>query len=50
MRDSDDNDYQDGDYDVSALPNNLSQIFCYEIYNVDEVFFIPNQKQYSCYL
>ena len=41
-RDSDDDDYQDRDYDVAALANNLSQAFRYGIYNnddMDEVFF-----------
>lgn len=44
LRDSDDDDYQDRDYDVAALANNLSQAFRYGIYNneeLDEVFFIP---------
>lgn len=44
MRDSDDDDYQDRDYDVAALANNLSQAFRYGIYNndeLDEVLFIP---------
>ncbi|KAG9149199.1 hypothetical protein Leryth_003184 [Lithospermum erythrorhizon] len=36
MRDSDDDDYQDRDYDVAALANNLSQAFRYGIYNNDE--------------
>ncbi|KAG9145175.1 hypothetical protein Leryth_008964, partial [Lithospermum erythrorhizon] len=37
MRDSDDDDYQDRDYDVAALANNLSQAFRYGIYNNDEM-------------
>ncbi|XP_060192207.1 uncharacterized protein LOC132621798 isoform X2 [Lycium barbarum] len=37
MRDSDDDDYQDRDYDVAALANNLSQAFRYGIYNNDEL-------------
>lgn len=40
-RDSDDDDYQDRDYDVAALANNLSQAFRYDIYNnegIDEVW------------
>ncbi|CAL0334503.1 unnamed protein product [Lupinus luteus] len=36
-RDSDDDDYQDRDYDVAALANNLSQAFRYGIYNNDEI-------------
>ncbi|KAJ7969092.1 Serine/threonine-protein phosphatase 6 regulatory subunit 3 [Quillaja saponaria] len=36
-RDSDDDDYQDRDYDVAALANNLSQAFRYGIYNHDEI-------------
>ncbi|XP_054779323.1 uncharacterized protein LOC129287168 isoform X2 [Prosopis cineraria] len=41
-RDSDEDDYQDRDYDVAALANNLSQAFRYGIYNnedIEEVFF-----------
>lgn len=34
-RDSDDDDYQDRDYDVAALANNLSQAFRYGIYSSD---------------
>ncbi|XP_073129268.1 uncharacterized protein [Henckelia pumila] len=34
-RDSDDDDYQDKDYDVAALANNLSQAFQYGIYSND---------------
>uniref|UniRef100_A0A7C8YZT5 Uncharacterized protein n=1 Tax=Opuntia streptacantha TaxID=393608 RepID=A0A7C8YZT5_OPUST len=34
-RDSDEDDYQDRDYDVAALANNLSQAFHYGIYNND---------------
>ncbi|KAG9158484.1 hypothetical protein Leryth_016139 [Lithospermum erythrorhizon] len=37
MRDSDDDDYQERDYDVAALANNLSQAFRYGIYNNDEM-------------
>ncbi|CAN1226665.1 Serine/threonine-protein phosphatase 6 regulatory subunit 3 [Linum grandiflorum] len=36
-RDSDDDDYQDRDYDVAALANNLSQAFQYGIYNNDDM-------------
>ncbi|KAI4368063.1 hypothetical protein MLD38_016669 [Melastoma candidum] len=36
-RDSDDDDYQDRDYDVAALANNLSQAFRYGIYNQEEI-------------
>ncbi|EEF39231.1 serine/threonine-protein phosphatase 6 regulatory subunit 3 [Ricinus communis] len=36
-RDSDDDDYQDRDYDVAALANNLSQAFRYGIYGNDDV-------------
>lgn len=41
-RDSDDDDYQNRDYDVAALANNLSQAFRYGIYSnddIDEVLF-----------
>lgn len=41
-RDSDDDDYQNRDYDVAALANNLSQAFRYGIYSnddMDEVLF-----------
>ncbi|XP_058749484.1 uncharacterized protein LOC131622466 isoform X1 [Vicia villosa] len=34
-RDSDEDDFQDRDYDVAALANNLSQAFRYDIYNND---------------
>lgn len=36
-RDSDEDDYQDRDYDVAALANNLSQAFHYGIYNNDDM-------------
>ena len=36
-RDSDDDDYQDRDYDVAALANNLSQAFQYGIYGNDDI-------------
>ncbi|OWM71298.1 hypothetical protein CDL15_Pgr011426 [Punica granatum] len=36
-RDSDDDDYQDRDYDVAALANNLSQAFRYGIYSNEDV-------------
>ncbi|PSR98720.1 Serine/threonine-protein phosphatase 6 regulatory subunit like [Actinidia chinensis var. chinensis] len=36
-RDSDDDDYQDRDYDVAALANNLSQAFRYGIYGNDDI-------------
>lgn len=36
-RDSDDDDYQDRDYDVAALANNLSQAFRYGLYNNDDL-------------
>ncbi|XAR59364.1 hypothetical protein NMG60_11015182 [Bertholletia excelsa] len=36
-RDSDDEDYQDRDYDVAALANNLSQAFRYGIYGTDDI-------------
>ncbi|KAG8652139.1 serine/threonine-protein phosphatase 6 regulatory subunit 2 isoform X2 [Manihot esculenta] len=35
-RDSDDDDYQDRDYDVAALANNLSQAFRYGMYSNDD--------------
>ncbi|KAL5577378.1 hypothetical protein UlMin_019077 [Ulmus minor] len=36
-RDSDDDDYQDRDYDVAALANNLSQAFRYGIYSNNDI-------------
>lgn len=36
-RDSDDDEYQDRDYDVAALANNLSQAFRYGIYSNDDI-------------
>ncbi|CAI9782183.1 unnamed protein product [Fraxinus pennsylvanica] len=36
-RDSDDDDYQDRDYDVAALANNLSKAFQYGIYSSDDI-------------
>ncbi|KAL2332035.1 hypothetical protein Fmac_019616 [Flemingia macrophylla] len=36
MRDSDDDDLHDRDYDVAALANNLSQAFRYKIYENDD--------------
>ncbi|XP_022721294.1 serine/threonine-protein phosphatase 6 regulatory subunit 2-like isoform X2 [Durio zibethinus] len=36
-RDSDDDDYQDRDYDVAALATNLSQAFRYGIYGNDDM-------------
>lgn len=36
-RDSDEDDYQDRDYDVAALANNLSQAFRYGIYSNDDM-------------
>lgn len=36
-RDSEDDDYQDRDYDVAALANNLSQAFRYGIYSNDDI-------------
>lgn len=36
-RDSDDDDYQNRDYDVAALANNLSQAFRYGIYSNDDI-------------
>jgi len=36
-RDSDKDDYQDRDYDVATLENNLSQAFRYGIYNNDDI-------------
>ncbi|KAI5671085.1 hypothetical protein M9H77_11449 [Catharanthus roseus] len=36
-RDSDEDDYQDRDYDVAALANNLSQAFRYGIYSNDDI-------------
>lgn len=40
-RDSDDDDYQDRDYDVAALANNLSQAFRYGIYSNDDMDEVP---------
>ncbi|CAK9142873.1 unnamed protein product [Ilex paraguariensis] len=37
MRDSDDDNYQERDYDVAALANNLSQAFPYGIYSNDYI-------------
>ncbi|KAL2524406.1 SIT4 phosphatase-associated family protein [Abeliophyllum distichum] len=36
-RDSDDDDYQDRDYDVATLANNLSQVFRYGVSNNDDI-------------
>jgi len=36
MRDSDDDDIHDRDYDVAALANNLSQAFRYKIYGNED--------------
>ncbi|KAJ1420909.1 SIT4 phosphatase-associated protein family [Sesbania bispinosa] len=36
-RDSDEDDYQDQEYDVAALANNLSQAFRYGIYNNEDM-------------
>ncbi|KAL4334242.1 hypothetical protein GQ457_07G033430 [Hibiscus cannabinus] len=36
-RDSDDDDYQDRDYDVAALANNLSQAYRYGIFSSDDI-------------
>ncbi|KAL2970173.1 hypothetical protein AAZX31_15G123700 [Glycine max] len=36
-RDSDEDDYQDRDYDVATLANNLSQAFRYGIYNNEDI-------------
>ncbi|XP_061353885.1 uncharacterized protein LOC133298577 isoform X2 [Gastrolobium bilobum] len=36
MRDSDDDDLHDRDYDVAALANNLSQAFIYKIYGKED--------------
>ena len=45
MRDSDDEDLHDRDYDVAALANNLSQAFRYKIYGNDD-----NEEVCSCWL
>ncbi|KAG9145176.1 hypothetical protein Leryth_008964 [Lithospermum erythrorhizon] len=47
MRDSDDDDYQDRDYDVAALANNLSQAFRYGIYNNDEMDEVLNRTSFD---
>lgn len=44
MRDSDDDDLHDRDYDVTALANNLSQAFKYKIYGNDD-----NEEVCSCW-
>ncbi|KAK8551044.1 hypothetical protein V6N13_119536 [Hibiscus sabdariffa] len=36
-KDSDDDDYQDRDYDVAALANNLSQAYRYGIFSSDDI-------------
>lgn len=36
MRDSDDDDIHDRDYDVTSLANNLSQAFGYKIYGNED--------------
>jgi hypothetical protein len=36
IRDSDDDDLHDRDYDVAALANNLSQAFRYKIYGNED--------------
>lgn len=43
MRDSDDEDLHDRDYDVAALANNLSQAFGYKIYGNED-----NEEVCSC--
>jgi len=45
MRDSDDDDLHDRDYDVAALANNLSQAFRYKIYGNED-----NEEVCSCWL
>jgi len=45
MRDSDDEDLHDRDYDVAALANNLSQAFRYKIYGNED-----NEEVCSCWL
>ena len=44
MRDSDDDDLHDRDYDVAALANNLSQAFGYKIYGNED-----NEEVCSCW-
>jgi hypothetical protein len=44
MRDSDDDDIHDRDYDVAALANNLSQAFRYKIYGNED-----NEEVCSCW-
>jgi len=36
-RDNDKDDYQNWDYDVAAIANNLSQVLHYGIYNNDDI-------------
>ena len=45
MRDSDDDDLHDRDYDVAALANNLSQTLRYKIYGNED-----NEEVCSCWL
>ncbi|KAK1351420.1 hypothetical protein POM88_054350 [Heracleum sosnowskyi] len=45
-RDSDDDDYQDKDYDVATLANNLSQAFRYDIYNNNDNEEVSTMLQY----
>lgn len=45
MRDSDDDDLHDRDYDVTALANNLSEAFRYKIYGNED-----NEEVCSCWL
>lgn len=45
-RDSDDADYQDRDFDVATLANNLSQVFRYGVSNngdTDEVLYVTSK-------
>lgn len=43
IRDSDDEDFRDRDYDIAALANNLSQAFRYGLYNGDDVEEVPSK-------
>ena len=48
IRDSDDEDFRDRDYDVAALANNLSQAFRYGLYNNDDIEEVPSKMSFIC--
>lgn len=47
-RDSDEDDYQERDYDVAALANNLSQAFRHGIYSNDDMDEVLNYFVLPC--